>query len=513
MYPLKLEEVFKLSGFPQHTFVKPLEYEKLLVSLRTPGRGLIIEGPSGIGKTTSVTKALDELGSAYRATKLNARKQDDRKIIVALPEMRDNGIVIIDDFHRLDEHTRELIADYMKTLADEENPYNKIVLVGINRTGQSLVRFGNDLGSRIDVIRFESNPENRLLELIAKGEHALAVWIRNREEIAREAQGCFQLAQMLCHETCLLAGITERRNTALTVTVSLEIVRDRVFEQLSEQFLNIACKFARGPRFRRAGRAPYLHLLNWLATAGDWSLELDHALAFHRNQREAVGRLIERRLLERFLEQDPEFGAVFHYHPQSRVFCVEDPKFMYFLRNLVWSKFAKQVGFARTEFPCRYDFALSFAGPDRPVAEAIADRLARAEVAVFYDKNEQHRILAENVEDYLGPIYRTDAQFVLALLSPEYPKRIWTKFESDQFKARFGDHNVIPVRFNDAPVEMFGPSAPVGGLFVDRREPLEPQIRYIVSNLIRKLEEARGGAAKACPISGTAGGALAQAVA
>ncbi len=37
-----------------HTFVEPVEYRDLLLNLRTPGRGLVIEGPSGIGKTTAV---------------------------------------------------------------------------------------------------------------------------------------------------------------------------------------------------------------------------------------------------------------------------------------------------------------------------------------------------------------------------------------------------------------------------------------------------------------------------
>jgi len=35
-----LEDVFKLSGSPTYTFVRPLEYAKLLVALRTP-RGYV----------------------------------------------------------------------------------------------------------------------------------------------------------------------------------------------------------------------------------------------------------------------------------------------------------------------------------------------------------------------------------------------------------------------------------------------------------------------------------------
>src|SRR5690242_14446213 len=139
-----LEEVFKLSGVPTHTFVKPIEYEKLLVSLRTPGRGVVVEGPSGIGKTTAVTQALAVQGIEAKALKLSARKADDVKLIEALPEMKDTGVVIIDDFHRLHEDIQRQIADFLKVLADEERRDTKLVIVGINKAGDSLVAFAPD---------------------------------------------------------------------------------------------------------------------------------------------------------------------------------------------------------------------------------------------------------------------------------------------------------------------------------------------------------------------------------
>lgn len=487
-----LEEVYKLSGVPTYTFVKPVEYQKLLISLRTPGRGLVIEGPSGIGKTTSVSKALEYLGLAEQALKLTTRKKEDRKLIADLPEMTGIGTVIVDDFHRLDEDTKQAIADFMKTLADEEDKSSKLVVLGINKAGDSLIKFAKDLNNRLDIIRFEVNPEERVLELIKKGEQALKVNINIKEEIAKNAQGSFHIAQLLCHETCLLGGVTEGSESEQSLTVSFEVVRERVLEELSRAFFEVARRFATGPRLRREGRAPYLHMLHWLATDNEWSLNLDQALARHPDHKASVGQVVEKRLLDTFISQNDEFAEVLHYDPNTRVLSVEDPKFVYFMRNLLWSKFAKQVGFLSMDFKCHYDFALSFAGADRSIAKAIMNKLTEWEIAVFYDKNEQHRILAENVEEYLGPIYRSEAQFVVALLGSEYPKRIWTKFESEQFRTRFGESSVIPVWFKDAPPGMFDETNRVGGLSYDRDKDTESQVSYIAETLIKKLAEVRG---------------------
>jgi hypothetical protein len=110
---------------------------------------------------------------------------------------------------------------------------------------------------------------------------------------------------------------------------------------------------------------------------------------------------------------------------------------------------------------------------------------------VFYDEDEQHRILAENVEDYLAPIYRTEAAYVVPLLSKHFPRKIWTKFESDQFKNRFGDRAVIPLRFKDAGEGFFSASSGYGGLQFDPKQEAEPQLVGIAGTLARRLAEDR----------------------
>jgi hypothetical protein len=486
----KLEDVFKRSGIPTYTFVQPIEYNKLYVALRTAGRGLVIEGPSGIGKTTCVLKVMEHLKLDQKALKLSGRKPDDIEFIKELPSMPSIGIVLIDDFHRLPEGIKANIADFMKTLADEEKEDSKVVAVGINKAGDSLIKFSTDLTGRIDTIHFEANPDEKIEELISKGEQALKIAINIKRDIIKESRGSFHIAQMLCHETCLEKGVFEEAETLTAIQSSIEVIKSKVLDDLSTTFFVRAKNFATGPKLRRDGRAPYFHLLYWLATEHEWALQTEDVLIKHRDHRGSVGQIVDKGYLLEHIAKHAEIQDVMHFDATTHVLSIEDPKFLYYIRNLLWSKFCQQAGYPAFEFPSRYDIALSFAGTDRDVALQVFEELtAEYELSVFYDENEQHRILAQNVEDYLGPIYSSEAKYVVALLGPDYPKRIWTKFESDQFKKRFGDNCVIPIWFSNAPPGMFDETTRYGGFKFDRDQETTGQVKKLAELLYKKLGE------------------------
>ena len=147
----RLSEVFITVGNPKYTFVKPQEYTRLLVALETPGKGIIIEGPSGIGKTTAVKNAIKEVKGSDDYIYLSARSNSDIECISAIEELKPFGTVIIDDFHRLPEEQQKKIADILKVLADEGDAENKLIVIGINQAGQRLIDFGFDLATRIEI--------------------------------------------------------------------------------------------------------------------------------------------------------------------------------------------------------------------------------------------------------------------------------------------------------------------------------------------------------------------------
>ncbi len=231
-----------------------------------------------------------------------------------------------------------------------------------------------------------------------------------------------------------------------------------------------------------------------LAKSQEWSLNIDQVVAANPGLSGSITQVVEKGYLADLITKDDELTAVLHFDSQSRILSVEDPQFIYFLRAITWSQFAGEVGFLSVEIPSKYDFALSFAGADRDVAEPLFRALQEMEFEVFYDQNEQHRILAEDIEDYLRPIYQSDAQFVVALLGPEYPKRIWTRFESEQFKTRFKSGAVIPVWFTTAPPGMFDESTRVGGITFNPATERAQQISNITDLLRRKIAERRAPA-------------------
>ena len=487
----KLQDVYRLSGVPTHTFVKPQEYLRLTVALDTKGRGLVIEGPSGIGKTTSIIKALTETSEFSNPILLSARKAPDLLKIRELPKTQDFGLVIIDDFHRLDTKTKEEYANLLKVLANDESENCKLVLVGINKTGQPLLNIARDLRGRIDLIKFESNPEEKILELLELGEKALNINLATKTEISSKSEGSFHIAQMLAHRACILSHFSQQKTEQTDINTSFETVKGSVLDDLSLSFYDLAKLFCAGQRVKKGSRAPYLHVLNWLSQEKDWSLNIRNALAINPHHKQSVGQIIDRGHLKGHLDSNEQLDEVIFYDDASSIISIEDPKFAYYIKNLSWSNFARSIGFPTIEFGFKYDFALSFAGTQRNLAEEIFSKLTEHEISVFYDLNEQHRILATSVEEYLAPIYNSESRYVITLLSKEYPQRIWCKFESDNFKTRFGENAVIPIWFKDNFPGFFDTTSGIGGMSFDGENHTPAQVENICETLINKIHDDR----------------------
>ena len=105
----KLGDVFKTVGLPQYTYVKPRHFGEVRADIEQPGKHLLIEGPSGIGKTCVVFKVFEELSlkkdqhfKYVSARDPDAATQMDSFLSVASRgELPPELILVVDDFHLL----------------------------------------------------------------------------------------------------------------------------------------------------------------------------------------------------------------------------------------------------------------------------------------------------------------------------------------------------------------------------------------------------------------------------
>jgi hypothetical protein len=483
-----VEDVFKISGVPTFTFVKPSEFDRLKVALRTPGRGVVVEGPSGIGKSTAVIKVLDDLNVGKDVVKLSARDPADIEYIQVLPELSPFGTVIIDDFHRLDDTTKAQIADLLKVTADTEDRGRKLVIIGINEAGRALIKSAPDLSNRIDVIRFEIEPDSKIDELIKSGEKTLHVEIDAHELIVEKSRGSFYLAQLLCMDACIMAGITERPRKKLTVETSMAAIQRRVVDRQKERFGDTLRSFARGTKFRPGGRAPYLHILKWLSESDSWSISIPDEMRKHPSEKASVSVVLEAGYLQS-LTQAPAIAEILHFDPDAKILAVENPMLIFYLRNISWPAFVRDVGFTKVDYRQNYDFALSFAGEDRSYAEHLRNGLEDSGHTVFYDYANQHRILGQDIETYMGPIYASDSRYVVAILGETYGKKRWTLFEESRYHDRIESGEVIPIWSTKIPPMPSDETRRRGGLEFDPSGDLLRQATAHAEILSRMIAE------------------------
>lgn len=490
-----LQDVFKDSGVPTHTFVEPNEYIKIVVTLGTKGRCLVVEGPSGIGKTTCVLKALEYLGMGGSVQLLTPRKKKDISIVEDILANNEGvGTIIIDDFHLLSIENKNRLSDLMKTIADEDREDIKLILIGINRAGDSLVSLAPDLNNRITTVKFEVNPDSKILELVDKGEEVLQINIKYKEQIVKRANGSFHIAQLICKELCIIERVIMTLDKRKELNTDINYVVDKIMTDLSRVFENKAREFAIGSRLRSSGRAPYFHLLYWLSQSKDWTIRMSDIYLKYPNNKASISQVADKGFLSKLINNSENIKSVIHYDEYSKVLTVEDPKFMFYLQNLNWSEFVKRIGFSKIHFDKKYDFAMSFAGEVRNIVSELSVILSEEhECSVFYDFNEQHRIIGEDLSDYFEPIYASDAEFVIIFLDKNYPNKLWTNFESDKFKNRFGEHAVIPVIFKGCEPTQFDKLSTIGYLIFDPKEDHHQQIRKIADTVVKKLDEKRIG--------------------
>src|SRR5258708_1381493 len=446
---LKLEEVYRTEGVPEYTFVKPPNYNEILVDIRTAGKPVIVEGQSGTGKTTTVRKILERLGEGISYRYLTARRAEDVSAITDIAAGKSKGAFIIDDFHRLDNQLQSSLANLVKSSAELWDPerYPKIVIVGINRVGSELINLVHDIAKRCGIHRISPADPSTTAELIAKGEQLLNVRIRNKDGIFVESKGDYWLTQLFCHTICLNNDVLESVSDQKELTFSISELRQKVIQRLEHNYLEPIKQFCRGKRFR-ATNDPYLKLLRCVGEQDSSIVDVTELANANEAVRGSINNIKEKRL-SILIESKPICETYFYYNPETKNFAIEDPALFYYLKHLDWERLKRDCGFRSQENSFQYDFALSFAGEHRLLARQIAEQLEILDCAVFFDELFENNFLGTAWTKQFQQIFKEQARFVVCLLDEHYSRKIWPIFEKECFVPRLNDGAIIPIYLDE----------------------------------------------------------------
>lgn len=97
------------------------------------------------------------------------------------------------------------------------------------------------------------------------------------------------------------------------------------------------------------------------------------------------------------------------------------------------------------------DFAISYAGEDEKVATEIAVRLRELDFSVFLAKSERPLLVGVDAEDFFERLF-AEAKQVVVLISKDYRKKAWARFEWDVIRERDPGRRFIPIRLDNTKI-------------------------------------------------------------
>jgi hypothetical protein len=445
----RVESVFVTEGVPEFTFVPPPNYNDILVDFRKSGKPVVIEGQSGTGKTCTARKILKQVSGTHGIEYLTARKEADVERIQKLSDAPQKGTFIIDDFHRLPIELRSKLADIAKVAAEEgeQTTLPKLIMIGINQVGSSLIQLAPDIAKRCGIHRIVPGTRETVTSLIQTGCKLLNLHPFDVDAVFSESKGDYWLTQNICQSVCTLNGILETADNERSLPVELISLRKAVVDRLSAGYYPAVKEFCRGKRFR-PGNDPYLRLLKTVGEQGESTVDLNMLANSIPDVRGSINNIKEKRLSV-LLQTKPLCTHYFYYDHTTKFFAIEDPALFYFIKHLDWDRLRLDCGFRKDTVSLEYDFAISFAGENRELAKCIADQLDMLDTNVFLDEYYEANFLGSTWSTQLKRIFSEDSRLVICILEKHHKDKIWPTFERECFLPRVPTGTVIPIYLDD----------------------------------------------------------------
>lgn len=276
--------------------------DRLVDALNTPGRQIIVYGESGSGKSSLVTKKLNELYEGHITTRCSRASTYDSILLDAFDQLdpyylathsasnskelavggsagamfadiraarhvaattehartvppqlniqrlgqllgsRDLGW-ILEDFHKVADSEKTVLSQAFKVFSDmsQEHPQLKIVALGATDRAREVVQYDPEIQNRIAELRVPLMEEHELQGIVANGEQLLNVSFGSlTREFIRYATGVPSVVHQLALNVCLEQGLQVTSREPITFSHDhLQKALDRYVEESSDTLKSV----------------------------------------------------------------------------------------------------------------------------------------------------------------------------------------------------------------------------------------------------------------------------------
>ena len=260
----KLQDVFTPSSPARSTFVEreSVNY-KLVSSLMTPGKQIVVYGHSGVGKTSLLVNKLEQLYShhfitrcskdltfnqvlqhafdevdAYYVSEINKKKKSKISAKLAAEYMQfkaelgysaesevstktqrivppqvnaqnlakfigaSDGCWVLEDFHKIPNSEKNSLAQVMKVFMDMSREFQTVrtIAIGAVGTAHEVVKYDPEMKDRVAEILVPQMTSHEIKEIISKGETLLNV--RFEQSVKDNIVEYSDGVAAICHQLC-----------------------------------------------------------------------------------------------------------------------------------------------------------------------------------------------------------------------------------------------------------------------------------------------------------------------
>lgn len=449
-------DVFPTVGLPAYNYVKPSQYSQVMMDFDEKGKHILVEGPSGVGKTCIIYKIIDEkkLKKNIDYTYISCRDSEHEEMLSMCLEMASTNskrqhYYIIDDFHLLSVEKRDDLGSRLKRISDQafsEEFVDKFILIGIPAAGEYLLATAKDLGPRIGMHKLNSVEKGKIEELIEEGEKILNIEFDDKNKIAIESNGNCYIAQYFCRSLCAQNGILETRENKEKVRIDIKKTRSRLIDELYTKYKGTLITLAKGKKWRPSGNKPYLDVIIALKASKRLVQTFDEVKSNLEKKKHPGLNSIRPRVSEVIFNPLKSIDLRKQiYFDGNNQFSIEDPLFYYMLIHFKVEDLFKDLGISENETEYEFEFAFSFAGETRVIVEYINKKLVDEEILTFYDFDHQAFLLGKDLAKYLGDVYSNGSKFYLIFIERNYAEKVWPTFERDIMMSSGRKECFIPV--------------------------------------------------------------------